>query len=314
MVLVRLSSIGLSSIRLSSIRQASRRRRRAVYAVAALVSGIAAAQTPALAQRATADAGDWPSQVRAAYAISFGAFGDIGTFNFQSNMAAEGYTLTANADLKVPLLFTWATKMSSDGRIAGEKPLPTAYSFQAIARPVIGGERGQSIRMGFRDQKVAGLTIQPASPAPGPDFVPLTEASTRDVLDPLAAILAMSRVKGDANPCNRRLSIFDGKQRFDLVFSAAGQARVPEIHPSGQPMMGPVCKVRYVPVAGYKDNDETRRLVNQTGIQIAFRPVPSANLVVPYQITVPTPAGTATITLQRMDIVAPGQKQIALVH
>jgi Protein of unknown function (DUF3108) len=214
----------------------------------------------------------------------------------------------------VPLLFTWATRMSSDGRIAGEKPLPAAYQFQAVARPVIGGERSQSIRMGYSGSKVAALTIQPPSPAPGQDYVPLTEASTHDVLDPLAAILAMSRVKGDADPCNRRLAIFDGKQRFDLVLTAAGQSRVPELRPSGQPVIGPVCKVRYVPVAGYKDNDETRRLSRENGILIAFRPVPSANLVVPYQITVPTPAGTATITLQRMDIVAPGQKQIALVH
>jgi hypothetical protein len=276
---------------------------------------LAAAQiavTPAEAQRA--DTSDWPSQVRAAYAISFGAFGDIGTFNFQSNMTPDGYALTANADLKVPLLFSWATRMSSDGRITGEKPLPAFYSFQAVARPVIGGERSQVIRMGFRDLKVSGLTIVPPSPAPGPEYVPLTEASTRDVLDPLAAILAMSRVKGDANPCNRRLAIFDGKQRFDLVLTAAGEQRVPEVRPSGQPVMGPVCKVRYVPVAGYKDTAETHRLAKENSIQIAFRPVPSANLVVPYQITIPTPAGTATITLQRMDIVAPGQKQIALVH
>jgi Protein of unknown function (DUF3108) len=295
------------------VRLSSHIGRRLGVAVASLLSVAIATQVHA--QRAMPTSGsDWPSQVRAAYSINFGAFGDIGTFNFQSSMTPDGYVLNANADLKVPLLFTWATRMSSDGRIAGEKPLPTSYNFQAVARPVIGGERGQTIRMGFRDQKVTALTIVPPSPAPGPEFVPLTEASTHDALDPLAAILAMSRVKGDANPCNRRLAIFDGKQRFDLVLTAAGQQRVPEVRPSGQPVMGPVCNVRYVPVAGFKDNAETSRLSKENGIQIAFRPVPSANLVVPYQITVPTPAGTATITLQRMDIVAPGEKQIALVH
>jgi Protein of unknown function (DUF3108) len=280
------------------VRLSSHIGRRLGVAVASLLSVAIATQVHA--QRAMPTSGsDWPSQVRAAYSINFGAFGDIGTFNFQSSMTPDGYVLNANADLKVPLLFTWATRMSSDGRIAGEKPLPTSYNFQAVARPVIGGERGQTIRMGFRDQKVTALTIVPPSPAPGPEFVPLTEASTHDALDPLAAILAMSRVKGDANPCNRRLAIFDGKQRFDLVLTAAGQQRVPEVRPSGQP---------------FKDNAETSRLSKENGIQIAFRPVPSANLVVPYQITVPTPAGTATITLQRMDIVAPGEKQIALVH
>jgi Protein of unknown function (DUF3108) len=297
-----------------SVRLPSRVRARSLAAVMSpilAVTGVLFAPAEAAAQRADAD---WPSQVRAAYKISFTAFGDIGTFNFQSNVTPDGYTVTADAKVKVPLVYTWATNLNAAGRVAGEKPVPAAYNFTANGKAVIGSERNQTIRMGFRDSNVAAITILPPSSSGGPGYVPLTDAHKKDVLDPLTAILAMTRVKGDASPCNRRLAIFDGKQRFDLVLSPGGTARVPEIRPSGQPVMGPVCKVRYVPVAGFKDNEDSRRMANQTGMQIAFRPVPSANLVVPYQVILPTQAGTATITLQRMDIIAPGQKQIALVH
>jgi hypothetical protein len=285
------------------------------FSVAAAVSILVClAAAPVHAQRPAEPVTDWPSQVSAAYKISFSAFGDIGTFSFQSKVTPDGYALTSSADIKVPLVYKWAAKVTASGKLAGDKPVPSDYFFQSSGRPVIGSERTQSIRMALRDRAVATITILPPSSSGGPGYVPLTPAHKRDVLDPLTAVLAMSRVKGDGNPCNRKLEIFDGKTRFDLVLSPGGQARVPETKPSGQPVMGAVCNVRYVPVGGFKDNEDSRRMANQTGMKIAFRPVPSANLVVPYQIVVPTVAGTATVTLQRMDITAAGQKQIALVH
>jgi hypothetical protein len=45
-----------------------------------------------------------------------------------------------------------------------------------------------------------------------------------------------------------------------------------------------------------------------------LRPIPSANVFVPYQITVPTMAGTATIISKRVDIILNGKPQIALLH
>jgi hypothetical protein len=42
--------------------------------------------------------------------------------------------------------------------------------------------------------------------------------------------------------------------------------------------------------------------------------VPSANLLVPHQITIPTSAGTATLTSERISITTPAQTHIALVN
>ena len=72
--------------------------------------------------------------------------------------------------------------------------------------------------------------------------------------------------------------------------------------------------MRYVPVAGYRMTDQTKDLSAATGIEVALRPVPNANLVVPYLVTIPTFAGSATIALSRVEITTSDKGQIALVH
>ena len=49
-----------------------------------------------------------------------------------------------------------------------------------------------------------------------------------------------------------------------------------------------MCRVRYVPIAGYKMNEETKSMAESSGIEVALRPIPAANLLVPYEVTVPT--------------------------
>jgi hypothetical protein len=49
-------------------------------------------------------------------------------------------------------------------------------------------------------------------------------------------------------------------------------------------------------------------------IEVALRPVPSANVFVPYQISIPTMAGSATIVSKRVEIVSPGKPQIAMLY
>jgi hypothetical protein len=143
--------------------------------------------------------------------------------------------------------------------------------------------------------------------------VPVKDQHLKDVLDPLSAVMALLR-GGMAQPCGRKLAIFDGKQRFDLLLSPRGQRRITETRPSGQPGLAFVCRVRYVPIAGYKMNEETKSMAESSGIEVALRPIPTANLLVPYEVTVPTIAGPAKLTSQRIEIETAGRGQIALVH
>jgi hypothetical protein len=255
----------------------------------------------------------WAVKVSAAYTLNFTGFGELGKFNFQSQIQGNEYSISGDADVKVPLLYTWSSKLNGSGKIAGDEPRPAAYTFSSQGKAVIGGTKNLSVRMGFKDASVTALNIIPPSAPGGAHYIPLTAEHLKNVVDPLSAVMVSTRAKG-GSPCGRRIPIFDGKQRFDLLTTSAGQQKVPEARPSGQPSIGFICKVRYIPIAGYKDNEDTRNMVNNSSIEVALQPVPSANLFVPYRITVVTKYGTATMLLKRMDITTPEQKQIALVH
>jgi hypothetical protein len=249
----------------------------------------------------------WPTRVAALYKITFGGL-DVGNFHFESTVNEQSYTLSGSAELKALMgIFNWQGVTRSSGSVAGERPKPTAYTFDFKSNSKSG-----SVKISFNDVGVSNVTSVPPH-APSRASVPIREPHLKDVLDPLTAIMALTRARSP-NPCGRKISIFDGKQRFDLVFTFRRRERIPEARRSGQPGIGYVCRVRYIPVAGHKNNDETRQMASTTGIEVALRPVPSANLLIPYQITIPTIAGSAVLTSQRVDITTPGMRQIALVR
>jgi hypothetical protein len=243
-----------------------------------------------------AEADGWPSRVEATYRVAFNGF-EVGKFDFRADVTGSIYTVAGEARLSALLgAFKWESDTHSAGLVAGAAPKPAGYTFDF--RGI--GKEG-SIKIGFQQGQVSSITSLPPKP-PAPGTVPLREQHLKDVLDPLSAVLALSRTS-NANPCGRRLPIFDGKQRFDLVFTYLRQQAVAETRPSGQPGVVFVCRVQYVPIAGHLMNEEMQHMATTEGIEVSLRPVPSAALFVPYQIAIPTLAGSATLTSERINIV-----------
>lgn len=250
---------------------------------------------------------EWPSKVTASYKISFNGF-DIGNFQFESHVNSRSYDLSSQAELSVLFgAYTWKGAIKSSGTIVGEGPKPGAYSYQYKANSKTG-----SVDMTFSDGRVANTTLVPPS-HPSKNSVPLQEQHLRNVFDPMSAVMALTRGR-TTDPCGQKIAIFDGKQRFDLALSFRRQVRVSESVPSGQPDIGYVCRVQYIPIAGHKKEEKSQLVAGDSGIEVTFRPIPSANVLIPYQITIPTILGSAVITAQRTEITIPGAKQIALVH
>ena len=247
----------------------------------------------------------WPSRVTAIYKVAFNGF-DIGSFRFQTAIGPQGYTADGNAELSALLgAFTWRGITRVAGSLDGQ-PHPAGYSFDFRS-----SSRAGSVKLGFRQDNVTNVSMVPPAEDDS-EQVPVREQHLKGVLDPLSAVLALARVPAGGDPCARKLSIFDGKQRFDLVLSHRRHERIAEARPSGQPDTVHVCRVRFVPIAGHKRNDDTRNLAEQTGIEVALRPVPSADIYVPHQITVPTGIGAAVLTAQRIEIQSPAYGAIAL--
>jgi hypothetical protein len=257
---------------------------------------------------ATAGSEAWPSRVRALYRISFGGI-DIGTFNFDTGIGPQGYTADGKAELSALLgAFQWQGITRVSGTVDGTAPHPAGYTFAFRST-----SRTGTVKMGFQRDSITNVSMVP-QPEDLDEIVPVKPQHLQNVLDPLSAVLALARPTG-TDPCGRKLAIFDGKQRFDLVMSFRREVRIAEARPSGQPSLGLVCGVRYVPIAGYKkDHDGTSQLSRERGIEVVLRPVPSANLYIPHEITVPTAIGSAVLTAHRIEIEQPGSGQIALTE
>ncbi len=272
--------------------------RPAAMTIPGLAMVLAMAPTPAGAE-------GWPANMKAEYEVSFNGFG-IGSFAFEAEAQRDNYVLKGNASLSMLLgAITWKGDIRTSGAISDKSPKPAAYAFEAVS-----GSKAVATRMGFEDGAVNSIAHMPAQP-PKPGLVPVREQHLRGVVDPLSAMMMLAASNA---PCDRRIPIFDGRERFDLVFSRKGEMRLTEQAPSGQPSTGYVCRVRYVPIAGHKPDDNTRYMAENRDIEVVLRPVPSARMFVPYQISIPTQMGTATLTSKRVEIAQAGKPRIALLH
>ncbi len=245
------------------------------------------------------------STVNAAYRIHWlGAY--IGDFRIRSSITNRQYSLQANADVSVFFgTFKWEGATSSRGLMTANGPVPQNYTFRYAAN-----DRREAIELRFQQRTVQDIIINPPHHL-GSRNVPITSAHLQNVVDPLSAILLLAQARltrrsGDA--CDKRLPIFDGKTRYDLIFSAKGTRAVGG---TGK-LRGTayVCSVRYVPIAGHKiGKSENDYATGNTGIEVWLVPLPEAGLFVPYYVHVPTPAGTASLVTAKFDVETPAGRQ-----
>ncbi len=255
----------------------------------------------------SADAVDWPSEVIAKYDISFAGF-TIGTFDFQSRVRSRQYALSGEARVSALFgAFKWRGLTRSSGRALANQPAPKSYAFDYNSNAKVG-----SVRMAFQKGQIIKSDVVPYKPYSA-RHVPLRSEHLRNVYDPISAIMAITRTT-IGHPCKRRIPVFDGKQRFDLVLSPHSRQQIHELRPSGQPGLAYVCQVKYVPLGGYKQNRQTRYMANNRGMRVVLREVPLAKLFVPYEVRVPTIAGEAVLTSRQVHIVTARHQRIALVH
>lgn len=250
---------------------------------------------------------DWPARVTASYKVAFNGF-DIGRFSFDAEVRSGRYVLDGNAEISALLgAFKWQGLSRASGAVASQGAEPAAYTFDFRS-----SSKSGAVKVAFKKGSVQTVSTSPPSP-PSEEIVPVEPRHLTDVLDPLSAVLALTRA-GAGDPCRQRLPVFDGKQRFDLVMSPMGERQLVEKRPSGQPGTLIICQMRYQPIAGYKRGAETEDLARTMKIEIALRPVPSANLMVPHEIKIPTLVGSAVLSLDRMEIMTSNSDQIAFVN
>ncbi len=264
----------------------------------AVVAGVLAAGLSLTSQSAVA-AEAWPGQVDAIYKIQFSGL-DLGDFVFSSKVQQNAYATTSNAQISAMFgAFEWKGQSRSSGVTVDTGPKPASYAFNFKSQSKAG-----SIQMSFAGNAVTNIAaVPPIEKKPG--TIEVKDVHLKDVLDPLSAVMALTRSStgriAGVNPCARKIPIFDGKQRFDLVFSFKRNAPLSEIgSKSGHSAF--VCRVKYIPIAGYRMNEDMRQMQQASGIEVWMVPLADANVFVPYYVLVPMTAGTATLTVSKVSI------------
>ena len=176
---------------------------------------------------------------------------------------------------------------AASGSISGGQLVPSSY-----ASRIVSGDKSDEVRMVISAGAVKELAANPPTVA-SPDRVPVTDAHRRGVSDPMTASLIRVPGSGDTSvpqACQRTLSIFDGRMRYDLQLAFKRLERVRSER--GYQGVAVVCAVRFSPIAGHvPERYAIKYLVQLRDIELWLAPIAGTRLMVPYRVTVPTPLG-----------------------
>ncbi|MFM7344986.1 MAG: DUF3108 domain-containing protein, partial [Tagaea sp.] len=144
-------------------------------------------------------------------------------------------------------IFPWRSATEVTGLFRGPASVPTSYRSEGVFR---GNPR--KVELFFEDGKVVRMDTVPENRDDERDEVPLEMRA--GAVDPVSAILATIRLANDTGSCSARVPVFDGRQRYDIVFEDLGPREVPRHHASTFQGVARACEFNWVPIAGRRRN------------------------------------------------------------
>ena len=224
----------------------------------------------------------------ARYGVTLGGL-PIGRGAWVIDIADDHFTAAASG-ATAGLMQVFASgngQSAARGSVAGGNLVPATY-----ASSIVTDQKFDEVRMVISSGTVKEFVAEPPS-VPTPDRVPLTDAHRRGVTDPMTASLV--RVPGSGDPlvpqaCQRTLSVFDGRMRYDLKLAFKRLDRVRAEKGYQGPVV--VCSVYFAPIAGHiPDRAAIKYLTQLRDIEMWLAPIAGTRVMVPYRVSVPTPLG-----------------------
>lgn len=277
-------------------------------ALAVLAPGLALLPSSApSAEKAYKQADAGPVSVQARYRLRYNSI-EVGKLEVNTSTNGASYTLSGAAKVSVLFgAFKWSGSSNVSGALEAGKPAPATYAFNWQQN-----KKGGTVNMGYRNHVPADVAVQPP-PKIKPDTVPVTEAHKAGALDPMSAVLVLTKADGRP-PCDRRVPIFDGKQRYDVVLTPKRTVQLASALGGAGSENAFVCRLMYEPVAGHRNNEDTKAYASNRDAELVLRRIPGTEMLIPYSITIPTTWGTGTMVTDRIDIVTANAGKIALTN
>jgi Protein of unknown function (DUF3108) len=237
----------------------------------------------------------------ATYRVEFGAF-NLGDFHLTATLAEPKYELKAKGKFSFisGMIYRASGRTETTGKFSKNGAEPS--QFEVIYK---GGSKKEERRFNFVNGAVDQISVVPPK-KPRPRNVPLAPDQLKNVLDPLTAAFLSVRAKGSSSHleiCKRTVPVFDGRQRFDIVLTPKRSEPMPESAPAG--VSGPlsVCRVKFVPIGGYRPDHPGIKFMTQTeDIEVWLVFVPGTDLYIPYRIFLPTAWANGVATLSELEL------------
>jgi hypothetical protein len=183
--------------------------------------------------------------------------------------------------------FPWRSTTAVAGRFDGPASVPTLYRSEGTFR---GNPR--KVELFFEDGKVVRMETVPENRDDERDEVPVEMRA--GALDPVSAILATIRQANETGSCAARVPVFDGRQRYDIVFEDMGPREVPRHHASTFHGMARACEFNWVPIAGRRRNPNVTSANDRRGGVAYMAPIGIGATEAPVRIEFHAWFGTVT--------------------
>lgn len=206
---------------------------------ALMAAGLSLSLLPLAAAKASAE------PVKATYRVFVGG---ITALDVEAMLEVTGdrYRIEVSAVTggAIGRLFSWRTDSLTNGYVRGDDLRPASHRQTSQLR---GEPRNVTLTYGPQGDVDASVTPPPEKD----DREPVPPALQRGTLDPLSAVLDLLFAVGASQGCDRSLPVFDGRRRYDMVFSEVGRRIVDPSRYSVFAGVAQQCRVTYKPVAGY---------------------------------------------------------------
>jgi hypothetical protein len=262
------------------------RPRTALLAAAVLL--LFAAATPAFAD----------ARLDVRYKASLTALADmkgieIGKAALTVDITDDGYAAAGSAKVTglARLVSRGEGSVAARGNFVNGKVSPLTYSSTSET-----DKKAEEIRITLANNVVKEFAVSPPT-TPAEDRVPVTEQHRQGVVDPMSAAVISVPGSGDLlahDSCNRTISIFDGRQRYDLVFSYERTEAAKNVSGYSGPML--VCRVDYRPIAGHRASRlQVKFMEDNKNIFVWLAPVAGTRVLFPIRVSIVTLVGVVLV-------------------
>jgi hypothetical protein len=225
---------------------------------------------------------------------------EIGRATLTLDITDDGYAAAGGAKVTgiARLVSKGEGSVAARGNFVNGKVSPLSHSSSSES-----DKKAEQIRISLANNAVTEYSVTPPT-TPDKDRVPVTEQHRQGVVDPLSAAIITVPGNGDLlapDSCNRTIPIFDGRQRYDLVFSYERTEAAKNVKGYSGPML--VCRVDYRPIAGHRASRlQVKYMEDNKNIFVWLAPVAGTRVLFPIRVSIVTLVGIVLVEAERFAV------------